>query len=257
MRKTNALLALILVLALALTFAACDFESLFKNIFENTVWPYSEDGLQEIALNYAAINSEEPNMFVYQWDITVDDGTLDNFSMKYYKDTSGAALVEKFVYQKGDSIKTLLAIGDESYYIDENTMAVFRQSTPLFAALESARLYALEFGIIEATDMSMQPRWTLVSKEDTATAQNYQGENEVFVKYEYSSIEPQSSVKSVSMDVYFVRKIVPMIARIDYSVEQGGSHIADVTVFMIWDNTGASESDFAAPTTSAGYTFEE
>lgn len=251
-------IAIAMVVAVCLfMFTACDFDfsSALQDIIENNVFPYSEDGTDEIAINFAAINSESDVSFLYQWNIIIDAETDDDFLVKYYKDTKGEQILEKYVYQKGETIKTLLQVGESSYYIDENTNIVYSENTLAFNDLNNAIDNAMEYGVINLVDDGLQSCWDLVLKSEDATATNFDDEQEQFVKYDYTSVEETASINSTEMSVYFKQQLIPTIERIDYVEKENDAIISSIIVYMLWDITDVSEDDFTVPSTEDGYTF--
>ena len=103
----------LIVICCVFCLSACDFD--LAGFIKDNVFPYSEDGFQEINLNYAAISEDRA---VFEWEIIATEGEVDNsFSFKFYKDNSEGKK-EMYIYQKGEVNQTVLIFGAEDYYID-------------------------------------------------------------------------------------------------------------------------------------------
>lgn len=257
MKKLKLGIIFILIVIFIVAFSACDidFGTIIGDVIKNNVFPYSDNGFEEIQLNYAAYSSDSEVSFIYQWNITVDEES--EFSIKYYKDSTGSILKEKYVYQVGDTEKVLLKVGEDNYYIDENTKTVSNESGSEFSDLVSAVNYAKEYGIIELGDEEQSYPWEFVSKNDSVTTTNSEDEEEEFVKYDYTSVEEESSITDTEMSVYFVKMLIPSIKRIDYIVSENDVTATEITVFLLWDTTEVTENDFTVPTEADGYVFAD
>ncbi|NCA66542.1 MAG: hypothetical protein EOM87_00610 [Clostridia bacterium] len=268
----------ILIVACAFTVTACDFDfaSLINKIITENVFPYSEDGFREISINYPIENGDvlenidtdidldsiisDVDSIAYSFDITVTkDGVENNFKIKYFRDSSGEVYYDKFVYQKGSTEQVILRIGEQRYYIDENSKTYYPVSTDtvtpiLFSPMQFACLYAGKYGVIDLFDEEDQPNWTFVSKDDSASIINYEEESQAVIGFSYNSIEQPSSNKSVAMNVYFAKMLIPYIARIDYTIVETEEPDTTITVFRIFETEEITEELFAVPTSASGYT---
>jgi hypothetical protein len=233
--------------------AACDFEGFLSDLINNNVYPYSENGAAEIEVNYAAFNSSEEVSIACSFLITVDD--MEEYTLTYYKDTSEDTIKEKCIYEKGDTVLTHLIVGQDEYYIDESSKNVYQNSTSIFDALTDAVEIMERYGIVNLEDNEQQPLWTFVLKEDAKTAVNAEGASEEFVCYTYTSVEPEASENSVEMRVYFIRKLIPMIALLDYTIKTDGVETGSVTIYSEW--LEILEDTFRVPTVGDGYSFIE
>ncbi len=276
MKKVRIIILSVLIVACAFTVTGCDFDfgSFINDIITNTVFPYSEDGFREIGINYPVENGDvieniesdieldsivpDLDSVAYSWDITVTvDDEDNNFKIKYYRDNSGEVYYDKFVYEKDSVEQVIMRIGEQRYYIDENSKTVFSSLTSSFNAMAEACLYAGKYGIIDLFDEEEQPNWLFVTKNDAASVINYEGESVNAVKFEYNSIEAPSSELSVTMDVFFAKMLIPYIIMIDYAIVETGEPDTAVKVYRLFDMEDITENLFALPTTADGYTFED
>jgi len=275
MKKIKILIVGMLIAVCTFCVTACDFDfgSLIKDIITNNVFPYSEDGFREIGINFPIENGDvieniesdidltsivpDIDSVAYSWDITVStEGVNNNFSLKYYRDTSGEVYYDKFVYQTDSARQVILRIGEQRYYIDEDSKAVFSTTTDLFAAMESACVYAGRYGIIDLQDEEGQPNWLFVAKDEEASVVNSEDETVDAIHFQYNSIEAPLSDTDVTMDVFFAKMLIPYIIRIDYTITVPNAPSTAVKVFRLFDTQDITEELFAIPTVEDGYTFD-
>lgn len=248
----------IIVISLSLILVSCSFNltDKIKDILENTVWNYSNEGENEIKMNFSALTSETYKG-IFEWNITVNkNGNSSTFNLKYYADKSGEIKKEKFIYEKGDTKLVRLKLGDDVYYIDETNKTV-NYDSEIFAAAAQPMIYAAKYGIIELENKNAEKQWTFIGKKDSVSVINSEGASEDSIEYEYSSVEEQGSTNSTKMLINFRKVITPLIARIYYEVYSNNVLSEKITVYTILHTEEITDSVFVVPTAQEGYTVEE
>jgi hypothetical protein len=249
--------ALFLTVISAALMTSCDFD------IKDIVWPYSDNGGNEIKLNFSAIQNDTYKG-VYYWDITYDNnGTSLNFGLKYYADKSGTVKKEKFLYKSGTDDFAMLSVTDTSaednrktvYYTDETAKTFSTGDFHGADAINFACDTAWKYGIIKLTDNNID-NWIFVKKTENVSVTNYEGDSESAVRYEYDGAGTDEYPQSVKMFADFQKTLTPLISRIYYEIYDSGTLSGTVTVYAPLQTDEVSDTDFEIPSAENGYTAE-
>lgn len=252
MKMIKRLFLAVIVIAAVTAMWGCD--GLLGNIIDNAVFPYSENGEQEIELNFAAILSDTYKG-INEWTVTIVEGEeTDTFNVKYYADKSGETDYQKLVYIKDNSeLFTIIIVGKNTYYyIDEVNKTVSQNSTGYTEQL-AACISGAAYGIVDLKNNEDEANWTFVAKRD-ATVNNSSEADEAVVEYEYTSVEQTLSTKSVKLLVDFRKVITPVIARLYYEITIDGELDRTITVYPTLHTAMPEEGTFTVPGVAEGYT---
>lgn len=245
MKKINLIGFVTVILCCILLFSACDGIGEF---LKTAVWAYSEEGDQEITMNFLAFNADGEASGAFEWHFRFIGESQKDIILYAFLQKSAEEKKLKCAFNDNEVGYVYLELDDDKYFINK-TEDTFK--TPSEELSESEVLLAkmLQYGIVELKNAQGRANWNFVSKNDVSKMLDNDGMEEEVVTYVYESEEGTAGNKT-RLRFDFKKALIPLIVRMQYEIFVDGVIKETIIIYRILDTTAKIDEDtFIAPIT--------
>lgn len=243
MKKITFIAFVIMILCCVLLFSACEG---LTEYLKTAVWPYSDDGEQEIKLNFVAFTTSGEAGGAFEWRFNF---VSEEKNVTLYLFLEKKAEGEKFkcAFTDNQVNYAYLALGDDKYFINQ-TENTFKTPTEELSESEILLERMLDYGIVHLKNDQGIANWNFVSKNAESKITNYKGLEEDVITYIYESAEGEGGSKT-QLRFDFKKALVPALVRMQYEIFDNNTLVETIIIHNVLETSSKIAADtFIAPT---------